>query len=68
LKTEKIANTKSLSRCHLRVFGHRTGHAQLFIIAPRLAGAIVASEAKQTKNKRNSRSNGTVCACVVFWI
>jgi len=40
---------RSLTSCHLPLFGHRTGHARLFTIAPRLAGATVASEAKQTK-------------------
>jgi hypothetical protein len=66
-KTNKNRDTSKAPR-ELSPSGRSSycGHAQWFSIVPRLAGAIVASEAKQTKNKPNSRSNRAVCVLTWF--
>jgi hypothetical protein len=67
---KKLTRVRSLGSCHLSLFGHCTGHAHLFIIVPRLAGANVASEPKHTKTKRNIRttSNRTVMCLGGFFL
>ena len=68
LKTnKKLTHVRSVGSCHLKLFGHRTGHAHLFIIVPRLAGANVASEAKQTKKQTHHQKHKQQDCNVLGW-